>query len=379
MNISIRLIVIASMIGASTTTLAQTPSEILKITADRRQQTHVVVCELAFEVQTHSRYRSASGNFQPLNPPIKYSQVRKGVVDFQGGRYRWDYSGEHYSLQKKSVQPYRAASSFDAETLRSVIYPQDGESNSKPRSAVAADFAELKGDLSKQPFQRDIEPFFLSHGVFPAAMQRPLHPGRFHSYDSFSNADTFKPSSHAGEATAGVWLETIMESTKPVESLAKYCFDPKKQHHLVRSIVTNRGKVSSSTTYRYTNNAGKLILSGWTFKTQTDGVPIETIEVTVTKIDYLNTFDESVLKLTPEPGMVVGKLNYSSPEVDTPKDPVLERFKVKEDGSLTPIEPRQSWFSRNRPWIIGTLIASITLVVILIVRIRVRNQKPMQE
>jgi len=359
---------------------AQTPSDVLKSTAERREQIHVVQCELAFEVVTHSRYRSATGNFQPLTPPIKYSQIRKGLIDFKSGRYRWDHSGEQYSLQKKSVQPYRAASSFDTETLRSVVYPQvGGDTNSKPRSAVAADFGEFKGDFSKHPFPREIEPFFLSHGVLPAAMQRPLYPGRFQRYDTIANSDTFKVSSHPGEANAGVWLESLMESTKPIESLAKYCFDPKKNHLLIRSVSTIRGKVTMSTTYRYSNVAGKFILSGWTMKSQTDGIPIETIEVTVTKIHYLDAFDESVLKLTPEPGMVVGKLDYPATEVDNPKEPALERFKVQEDGSLNRIGTTPSWFTNNRLWLIGIVIATMSLIVFGFVRHRNRHQNPSQE
>jgi len=350
---------------------AQKPEDVIAKLAKVKQATKVITCELSVEVVTHSRWNRQTKKDE-LIAPIKYAQIRNGIVDFTSGKYRWDYSGEYYENARLGIRPYCGASTFDGKVLRSIVYPNGVPTNAKPGTATASDYGEFEGDLRAHGLPMELRPLFMSHGVLPAANQRPLYPSRFHTYDVAANADTFKVAKGVAEPSSGLWLDTIMQPSKAADNIARYCFDPNKDYALIRWIELIRGKISSTTSLQYTRRVDRYVLTGWTYKTQADDVPIQTFIISVNKIDYSSVFEDSVTALSPQPGMIAGKMKYEPGDVDNPKYPVLERFNVVEDGSLRPLDVSQNWWRAYR----GCIAASVIFALITLFRIqKSRNLK----
>ncbi len=335
---------------------SQTPEQVIGKMVETRRSTKTLVCELAVEVTTHSRWNSRLDKFEIVTP-VKYSQIRTGTIDFDNGKYRWDIHGEEYSIPNRKVQPYHAAETFDGKTHRSVVYPQDGGTNVQPGRAVAADYGEFTGDLRSIGFPMEIRPLFLSHGVLPAAGQNPLYPGSFHNYNVGSNADTFTPAVNPAEPNIGIWLDTVMQSSKSSDVKVRYCFDPKRDFVLVRCMSIVKGKVQSTTSIQYNKDGHRNLLQGWVYKTQDGESPIQTFDVKVRKIQYTEGFDDSSTSLSPLPGMVVGKQKYDEPAIDGFKPTESERFRVQPDGTLEPFENKPVWWKENIRWILGSITA----------------------
>ena len=295
--------------GISTSVgFCESPEAIIGKVASSRNELKVIRCVLEVDVEITMLPDPTENSSGGTNKNFRYKQIRTGAIDFRTGKYRWDTEGTNYEPSKFKVFPYRGASTFDGMVLRSVKYPLDGQTSVKPGTAVASDFAEFRGNLSQQAFRPEMHPLFLSFGILPAANQHPLFPGRFHTYSVALNGDTFQHSVKPLQAPKGVWLDTMMAPSPKSDNYMQYCF-AEPNYSLLYAAWIIGGKPAFISTFQYQNSTNQRSLKGWTYKTFVDGNLVGSHTVKVQKLDHHTDFDESLLKLSPDPGMVLGRVD----------------------------------------------------------------------
>jgi len=376
---------IASVLLLSTGTLAfgQSVEQVVKAWADKRAGIRNVRFELNIEYFKARKTEQIKGmTFE--KPEINNQHHATVILDFEGGRYRYDKKGEEYSIRTRKNEPCDGTTVYDGTNYRSMARPNGGGTDTGISSGRASDYVEITGDLSRQQFPNHFMPIFYACGVVPIEPNGRLYPSQFHKYDPSQFADVMFPSRRSPGTATSSWFE-VPESDTRIRT--EYQVGNGPQAAVLAQTRSRDGKPSFETTIKYHTLAGRLAPQSWEYKSNLDG-QLHRYRVTVERIDYNQELPASLFQLSPEDGMVAAKLQYAEPGQSTSSTPTRETYEVKDGGklvrndSLNPFaDPRlgspTASQSANRFWYWVGGVAGVTLLiasVIAFVRMRRKRQ-----
>jgi len=248
--------------------------------------------------------------------------------------------------------------------MKSVKWPNKGETSVGRDAARRADFAEITGDFSSQAFGYETLPLLFDIGIVPLRQTKRLGPNTFSQYrpSEFSDTLTATPSPDDRSATRlvmarnggnGSVISGWLEVGKGAESLPK------------------RYQIEyTDTKYRYDINVvydkitpGRWGAKKWTYLvSRAQQVAVQKVESRVVSTDYNYSLRDEDFELKPTKGMIHAKIDIADSGKPQAEDPLSQLSRVEASGRLTPLTVEgespssKRWYVR---WVIAASVASI--------------------
>lgn len=333
---------------------AQTGKDILGAWKARRDSIRSVKYVIDSTAVQHKKYApKAKRNERPMLVAADARPMKETltiVIDTKSGEYFWENKGDTNPISRKA-EAYHGANVYRDGVLKSIKWPNSGETDVGVEHGRNSDFMELRGDLAEHAYEFKHYPVFADIGIFPLATQDKLYPGQFQKYSYEGNDDLLAVSPNPPQA--GVWFDCAPKRIDRDILITSFAVDGEKR---IVSAVKSQNKIviySLGLKWKKHATAG-WSLGSWTYEGYTDKQLIYTANFTVRSVEYNFPIDRDTFVLKPNPGMVLLKLNYPDPS-SAERDPEAETLKVGSDGSTTSVfsDGSSPSFVRRNVWLLA--------------------------